>query len=231
MLFSGFQKLTLLDFPGKTAATAFSPGCNFRCPFCHNARLVVPGEGETEHVGEEEILAYMAKRRGLLDGLCLTGGEPTLQADLPDFCRKVKELGLLVKLDTNGFRPDAVRRLIDEKLVDYVAMDVKNSRERYAETAGLPEIDLWPVEESIALLKEGRVDYEFRTTVVSQLHDRESLLSLARWLTGAKAWYLQQFVDSGGCIRQGLTAWPEDALRAFEGELQQIMPTVHLRGI
>ena len=142
MLFSGFQKLTLLDFPGKTAATAFSPGCNFRCPFCHNARLVVPGEGETEHVGEEEILAYMAKRRGLLDGLCLTGGEPTLQADLPNFCRKVKKLGLLVKLDTNGFRPDAVRRLIDEKLVDYVAMDVKNSRERYAETAGLPEIDL-----------------------------------------------------------------------------------------
>ena len=231
MLFSGFQKLTLLDFPGKTAATAFSPGCNFRCPFCHNARLVVPGEGETEHVGEEEILAYMAKRRGLLDGLCLTGGEPTLQADLPDFCRKGKELGLLVKLDTNGFRPDAVRRLIDEKLVDYVAMDVKNSRERYAETAGLPKIDLRPVEESIALLKEGRVDYEFRTTVVSQLHDRESLLSLARWLTGAKAWYLQQFVDSGGCIRQGLMAWPEDALRAFEGELQQIMPAVHLRGV
>ena len=139
--------------------------------------------------------------------------------------------GVLVKLDTNGFRPDAVRRLIDEKLVDYVAMDVKNSRERYAETAGLPEIDLRPVEESIALLKEGRVDYEFRTTVVSQLHDRESLLSLARWLTGAKAWYLQQFVDSGGCIRQGLTAWPEDALRAFEGELQQIMPAVHLRGV
>lgn len=231
MIFSGFQKLTLLDFPGKTAATAFSPGCNFRCPFCHNARLVVPDSGEEERVDEEEILAYMAKRRGLLDGLCLTGGEPTLQADLPDFCRKVKDLGLLVKLDTNGFRPQTVRRLIDAGLVDYVAMDVKNSRERYAETAGLPQIDLQPIEESIALLKEGRVDYEFRTTVVSQLHDRESLRSLARWLTGAKAWYLQQFVDSGGCIRQQLTAWPEDALRAFEGELQQIMPAVHLRGI
>ena len=230
MRFSGFQKLTLLDFPGRAAATAFSPGCNFRCPFCHNARLVLP-DGAEESVAPEEILAYLRRRRGLLDGLCLTGGEPTLQADLPGFCREVKSLGLLVKLDTNGSRPDTVRRLIEAELIDYVAMDVKNGRERYAETAGVPSLDLGPVEESVALLKEGRVDYEFRTTVVSQLHDEAYLVSAAEWLRGAKAWYLQQFVDSGGCIRQGLTAYSEDALRALLKTVQTILPAARLRGV
>ena len=230
MRFSGFQKLTLLDFPGRAAATAFSPGCNFRCPFCHNARLVLP-DGAEESVAPEEILAYLRRRRGLLDGLCLTGGEPTLQADLAGFCREVKSLGLLVKLDTNGSRPDTVRRLIEAGLIDYVAMDVKNGRERYAETAGVPSLDLGPVEESVALLKEGRVDYEFRTTVVSQLHDEASLVSAAEWLRGAKAWYLQQFVDSGGCIRQGLTAYSEDALRALLKTVQTILPSARLRGV
>ena len=171
------------------------------------------------------------RRRGLLDGLCLTGGEPTLQADLAGFCREVKSLGLLVKLDTNGSRPDTVRRLIEAGLIDYVAMDVKNGRERYAETAGVPSLDLGPVEESVALLKEGRVDYEFRTTVVSQLHDEASLVSAAEWLRGAKAWYLQQFVDSGGCIRQGLTAYSEDALRALLKTVQTILPAARLRGV
>ena len=152
-------------------------------------------------------------------------------ADLPGFCREVKSLGLLVKLDTNGSRPDTVRRLIEAELIDYVAMDVKNGRERYAETAGVPSLDLGPVEESVALLKEGRVDYEFRTTVVSQLHDEASLVSAAEWLRGAKAWYLQQFVDSGGCIRQGLTAYSEDALRALLKTVQTILPAARLRGV
>lgn len=230
MHFAGLQKLTLLDYPGKTAATAFTHGCNFRCPFCHNARLVVPHASE-EQISAEEILAYLSKRRGLIDGLCLTGGEPTLQSDLPDFCREAKALGVVVKLDTNGSRPNVVRRLIENRLVDYVAMDVKNSRERYAETAGFRQMDLSAVDESVALLKEGRVDYEFRTTVVSELHSEASLLATAQWLQGAKAWYLQQFVDSGGCIRQGLTAYSESALGALLKTVQSIMPTARLRGV
>ena len=230
MRFSGFQKLTLLDFPGRAAATAFSPGCNFRCPFCHNARLVLP-DGAEESVAPEEILAYLRRRRGLLDGLCLTGGEPTLQADLAGFCREVKSLGLLVKLDTNGSRPDTVRRLIEAGLIDYVAMDVKNGRERYAETAGVPSLDLGPVEESVALLKEGRVDYEFRTTVVREFNDKNSFYGVADLISGAKKYYLQAFKDSGDLIDEtlhGLTREEmEEILPIFDGKVDKI----EIRGI
>lgn len=230
MRFAGFQKLTLLDFPGKTACTAFSPGCNLRCPFCHNASLALCQSGP-EEIPAEEILSYLERRRGLIDGICLTGGEPTLQADLAEFCRQARARGALVKLDTNGTRPQALAELIGQGLVDYVAMDVKNGPSRYAETAGLETMDVSPVRESVALLKKGLVPYEFRTTVVASLHDEASLREAAEWLRGAQRWFLQQFVDSGGCLQSGLSAYSEETLHAFAEKLRPIVPEIFVRGV
>ena len=229
MRLAGFQKLTLLDFPGKAACTVFTPGCNFRCPFCHNAGLA--SSQAVQEVSQEDVFSFLQHRRGLLDGLCLTGGEPTLQEGLAAFCRRVKALSFSLKLDTNGSRPDVLSQLIEEGLVDYVAMDVKNGPSRYAQTAGVPGLDLGPIRESVVLLKQGRVPYEFRTTVVASLHDEASLLEAAEWLRGAQAWFLQQFVDSGGCFLNGLTAYSEEALRALAETVRPIVPSVCVRGI
>jgi len=230
MIISGFQKLTLLDFPGKVACTVFTAGCQFRCPFCHNASLVTHID-PAARMDEQDILAYLQKRKGVLDGVCITGGEPLLQKDLPDFLKNIKALGLPVKLDTNGAEPERLRALIDAGLVDYVAMDVKNSLEHYPETVGIEGFDTAPVEQSIRLLKEGRVDYEFRTTVVSQLHDEDSLLSLAKMLTGVPQWFLQNFVDSGDVIGEGLCAMPEAELRAIAEKAAYFVPNIKIRGI
>lgn len=184
MRIAGLQKLTLLDFPGKTAATVFTPGCNFRCPFCHNAALVT-GEAERDGAAADssalsidELFAFLGKRQGLLDGVCITGGEPLLQPGIDEFCARVHELGFAVKLDTNGSFPGRLRALVEEGLVDYAAMDVKNAPERYAETVGVPAFDLAPVQESLDFLRSGAVPYEVRTTVVRELHTADDLLSL-----------------------------------------------------
>ena len=183
-MISGLQKMTLLDYPGKVACTVFLQGCNFRCPFCHNSDLL--GKDGPETIPVETLMAFLKKRVGLLDAVCITGGEPTLQKDLPDLIRQIKDLGFLVKLDTNGSRPAVLKALAEEKLIDYVAMDIKNCPDRYGETVGMPNMDLGGVEESARYLLEGHVDYEFRTTVADQLHNEADMRAHASCRRGGR---------------------------------------------
>ena len=228
MVIKGFQKTTLLDFPGKVACTVFTGGCNFRCPFCHNASLVT--HIKDENISLDEVLTYINKRKGILDGVCITGGEPLLQHGIEDFCRAVHEAGLLVKLDTNGTQHERLRAILSQGLVDYVAMDVKNSKEEYARTCGLSEFPAG-VEESISLLMSSDVPYEFRTTVVRELHTEQSLIALAEWIRGAQRYFLQAFTDSGDLIEEGLSAYGEDEMRALLAAVKPILPCAELRGI
>jgi len=213
----GLQKMTLLDYPGKIACTVFLGGCNFRCPFCHNSELFM---GKPEKLMEEEaFFAFLKTRKGLLDGVCVSGGEPTLYKDLPAFLAKIKELGFLVKLDTNGYRPEAVKELAEKNLVDYIAMDVKNSPAMYAQTVGLETMDLAPIEETLRFLISGDVDYELRTTLVAQLHTEDSIQDMGAWLGNlvpgkkAKKLFLQSFVDRDTVLFAGLSA-PERGISA-----------------
>lgn len=223
MLIHGLQKMTLLDFPGRVACTVFLGGCDLRCPYCHNAELI---DGSAPAVMDDgELLAFLKKRVGLLDGVAVTGGEPLLR-DIAPLLREVRALGYAVKLDTNGTHPARLRALLDEGLVDYVAMDVKNSLERYAETVGVAGLDLAPIRESAALLMEGRVDYEFRTTVCRELHDDDSIRGVGEFLAGARRLYLQPFADRDTVAFAGFSApdmptlerWAE-ILRGFVGEV------------
>jgi len=226
----GLQKLTLLDYPGKTACTLFFGGCNLRCPFCHNASLVLrPGSCPT--IAQEELFAFLRKRQGLLDGVCITGGEPLLQPELAELLKRIRELGYAVKLDTNGCFPDRLEKLIDQGLVDYVAMDLKNSREEYPATVGIPNFDTAPIAQSIRLLMEERVDYEFRTTVVQGLHTVHSLGAAAFWIDGAKNYFLQNFVDSGDLISPGLTAFTPSEMRHFLNVVKPHVKNAGLRGL
>ena len=231
MLIAGLQKLTLLDFPGKTACTVFTPGCNFRCPFCHNALLVTDIDGGT-FLDEEEFFSFLNKRKGILEGVAITGGEPTLQRELPLFIKRIKDLGFLVKLDTNGTNPEMLEALIEEGLVDRVAMDVKNDPSLYGGTAGLKNFDITGVARSRDLLLEGRCDYEFRTTVVRGLHTKESLKGAARWIEGAKEYWLQQYKDSGNLIDpRGLGAFGEAEMKELLEAVREIIPGAKLRGL
>lgn len=229
MLINGFQKMTLLDFPGKVACTVFLGGCNFRCPFCHNAGLVLGSNPESYK--EEEILSYLEKRKGLLDGVCITGGEPTLRPDLLPFIEKVKALGFAVKLDTNGTNPALLKELLDKELVDYVAMDIKNSFEKYPETCGLDVMELDSIKESIALLIGGKADFEFRTTVVSPLHTAEDIEALAKEISGAEKYFIQNFVDSGELLGGGMTALPRETLDQMLTIARKYIPETQLRGV
>ena len=231
MLISGLQKLTLLDYPGKVACTVFTGGCNFRCPFCHNAPLVLP-ELIGQDTDEERVLSFLRKRQGILDGVAVTGGEPLLHKDMVGFLEKVKALGYKIKLDTNGSFPDRLRELISAGLVDRVAMDIKNAPELYAKTVGLPSLDLAPIERSKELLLRGDVDYEFRTTVVKGLHTGESIIGAAKWIAGAKEYYLQQFKDSGNVIAiEGLGEYNEKEMHALARAAAQYVPSVQVRGV
>ncbi|RDB61966.1 anaerobic ribonucleoside-triphosphate reductase activating protein [Gordonibacter sp. 28C] len=233
MRIAGLQKLTLLDYPEHTAATVFLPGCNFRCPFCHNAALVLDPNDTVGDTPIDEFFALLDKRHGLLDGVCITGGEPLLQPDLVDFCTRIKREGFAVKLDTNGSFPEALRALVETELVDYVAMDVKNAPERYAETVGVPGFDAAPIRESIDYLLSGAVPYEFRTTVVRELHEPADLVALSRWIAGASAWHLQSFVDADTVLAGAgtLHAYAPAELEALLPELQQAVPNTRLRGV
>lgn len=231
MLISGLQKLTLLDYPGHVACTVFTGGCNFRCPFCHNAPLVLP-ELIGQDTDEEQVLSFLRKRQGILDGVAVTGGEPLLHKDMVGFLEKVKALGYKIKLDTNGSFPDRLRELISAGLVDRVAMDIKNAPELYAKTVGLPSLDLAPIERSKELLLRGDVDYEFRTTVVKGLHTGESIIGAAKWIAGAKEYYLQQFKDSGNVIAiEGLGEYSEKEMHALARAAAQYVPSVQVRGV
>ena len=226
----GLQKLAMVDYPGKLAATVFTGGCDLRCPFCHNA-LLVTRLAETPEIPVQEVLDFLSSRKGLLDGVVLTGGEPLLQPDAADFLRKVREMGFSVKLDTNGCHPAALADILDRRLVDYVAMDVKNSRARYAETVGVRGFDLSPVEESVRLLRESGVDCEFRTTLVRELHRPEDLDDIAVWLEGAPKYFLQNFVDSGNLIGRGYHGFSAAELHAFAARMAPHFGAAAVRGV
>ncbi|MBE5789805.1 MAG: anaerobic ribonucleoside-triphosphate reductase activating protein [Clostridiales bacterium] len=229
MIIHGLQKMTLLDFPGRVACTVFLGGCDMRCPFCHNAELI-DGSAPAA-LDEQELLRFLGRRKGLLDGVAITGGEPLLRSDLAPLLREIRNLGYAVKLDTNGTHPDRLKALLDEGLVDYAAMDIKNSPERYAETAGVPGLDLAPIRESARLLMTGETDYEFRTTVVDELHDEESFRGIGAWLHGAKRFFLQQFTDRDTVPFGGLHAPSGEKMRQYARILQADVQEVSLRGV
>lgn len=226
MNIAGLQKTTLLDYPGRVACTIFLNGCNFRCPFCQNAEIL-DGRGG-EHIPEEELYAFLEKRRGILDGACVSGGEPLLGDIAPLLCR-LKELEYAVKIDTNGSFPEKLKALYAEGLIDFVAMDIKNSPQKYAKTAGAA-VDMKKIEESAAFLMESGVGYEFRTTVVRELHGGEDFVRIGQWLRGAKAYFLQTFRDGETVLRPGLTPPAEGEMQAFLRIVQPFIPAAKIRG-
>ena len=223
----GYQKLTLLDFPGRVACTVFTGGCNLRCPFCHNAGLVRTPFSSVN--SEEELLSYLASRRGLLDGVCVTGGEPLLQPDLPAFLKAVRDMGYAIKLDTNGSLPDKLADLLATGLVDYVAMDVKSSPAGYAAATGR-EGDFFPFMQSIRLLEESTLPHEFRTTVVKGIHTATEIEALAKLLQGTARYFLQPFRDSGNLLGHGCSAFSEAEMSAFLDIAKKYIPAAELRG-
>ena len=225
----GLQKLSMVDYPGKIAATVFTGGCNLRCPFCHNA-LLVTRLAESPKLDTGDVLKFLKGRAGLLDGVVLSGGEPLLQKDAADFLRQVKDFGFCVKLDTNGCFPEALAQILEEGLVDYVAMDIKNTPEKYAQTVGIPDFDLGPIRESIAALKGSGVDYEYRTTVVKELHTPEDIVSIGEWLHGAPNYFLQNFEDSGNLIGVGMHGFSEDEIRKMADSALPYFGNVGVRG-
>lgn len=232
MKISGIQKLTLLDYPGTVACTLFTAGCNFRCPFCHNAALVLPEQIEDGSLDEDEVLDFLKKRQGILDGVAITGGEPMLHRDLPELLSKIKALGYKIKLDTNGSNPEMLKEVIERRLIDRVAMDIKNSPEAYGETIGVENFDLAPIERSKDMLLCGDMDYEFRTTVVKGIHTEESLIEAAKWIKGAKEYYLQQFKDSGNLIMpDGLSAYDEKEMHTLAELVREHVPAAEVRGV
>ena len=230
MKIHGLQKMTLLDFPGKVACTVFLGGCDLRCPFCHNAELI---DGTAPAVmDEEELLAFLKKRQGLLEGVAVTGGEPLLRGtELVSLAEKIRDLGYPLKLDTNGTHPERLARLTEAGLVSYVAMDIKNSPERYAETSGLEKMDLGPVRESVSLLMGGKTEYEFRTTTVAELHNEDSFRKIGEWLRGAKRYYLQKFTDRDTVPFEGFHAPADGEMRRYLEIVRKDVPAAELRGV
>jgi pyruvate formate lyase activating enzyme len=227
MKLGGLQKMTLLDFPGRVACTVFTVGCNFRCPFCHNSSLVV--SPEVPELRQDDFFAFLRKRQGLLDGVAITGGEPLLHPDLPELLRKIRALGYAVKLDTNGAFPDRLAAVLEEGLADYVAMDVKNAREKYEQTAGVRGI-LPQIERSVSILMGGKTAFECRTTLVDELHEPEDFESISRWIGGDEPYFIQGFVDSGDILAGGMhAASPEKAKACLEAALP-FLPKARLRG-
>lgn len=229
MIIHGLQKMTLLDFPGQVACTVFLGGCEFRCPFCHNADLLdmsAPGI-----MNDDELLEFLKKRKGLLDGVAFTGGEPLLRKDLPELLVRVRDIGYKIKVDTNGDHPDLLKEIVQAGLADYIAMDVKNSPARYAETIGRETFDTAPVDESIQFLLSGQVRYEFRTTVVKQFHDEASFEAIAQWIDGADRYELQGFVDRDTVPFAGLEACSREEMEHFADIVRPHVKTVELRGV
>ena len=229
MKIHGLQKMTLLDFPGKVACTVFLGGCDFVCPFCHNADLLDMAAPAV--MDDEELLKFLEGRKGLLEGVAITGGEPLMRSDLRELIEKIRDLGFAVKLDTNGNHPEKLKELVNAGLIDYVAMDVKNSPARYAETVGFETFDTGKIDESIRFLLEGHVDYEFRTTVVAQFHDMTSFEEIAEWISGAKYYVLQGFVDRETVPFAGLSACSREEMEAFADIVRETVDKVDIRGV
>ena len=221
--------MTLLDFPGKVACTVFLGGCEFRCPYCHNSELLDINAPALMDV--TEFFRFLERRQGLLDGVAITGGEPLLRKDIVEFIKRIREMGFLVKLDTNGNHPDKLGEILDSGLVEYVAMDVKNSKERYGETIGLPQFDIRRVDESIQILLSGKVEYEFRTTVVKEFHDAASFEGIAEWIKGAENYYLQGFVDRETVMYSGLGAYSKEEMEEFQSIVEPHVKRIEIRGL
>lgn len=228
MNIQGLQKTTLLDFPGHVAATIFTGGCNFRCPFCHNSDLIVPSKASV--FSKEEILRFLKKRAGILEGVVITGGEPTLQSDLPAFIEQVRQLGYKIKLDTNGYQPGVLKSLCNDGLIDYVAMDIKTCKERYPFVAGIPSINLESIEESVEFLKAGTVPFEFRTTVVRELHCAEDFEKIGSWIQGAPLYFLQNFMDSDHVLNRSFSPCSKEELLSFLEIVRPYVGKADIRG-
>ena len=230
MVIKGLQKLTLLDFPGHTACTVFTAGCNFRCGFCHNALLVTDIDDGV--IAEDEFFEFLRSRKGILDGVAITGGEPLLQKGIVEFMRKIKAEGFEIKLDHNGTMPELLKTIIDEGLVDYVAVDIKNSPEKYAVTAGLPDFDIAPIKRTVDLLINGSVDYEFRTTVTKELFEREDFEKIGKFIKGAKRYFIQQFKDSGNLIEKDFfSPCDKETLVLYAKAVEPFVEKVEIRGV
>lgn len=230
MRIDGLQKMTLLDFPGKVACTVFTGGCNFCCPFCHNALLVTELPQKPDYT-VDEILGFLKKRQGLLDGVAITGGEPLMNPDIDSFIKEIRKLGYSVKLDTNGSFPERLEKIVNDGLIDYVAMDIKNCKKKYAETVGLSSFDLSKVERSVDFLKNGSVDYEFRTTVVREFHTVDDIRKAAEWISGAKRYFLQNFVDSGNLIDPSVGGVAKKTMFRMKEAAADFVPQTEIRGI
>ena len=224
--------MTLLDFPQHVASVVFTGGCDLRCPFCHNSPLVTAID-PAEKYNTEDVLKYLSSRKKLLDGVAISGGEPLLQVDIAGFIKKIKEMGFKVKLDTNGSFPDKLGELVEEKLVDYIAVDIKNCREKYPQTVGVPSYDLKNLDRSMEILKNGGIDYEYRTTVVKQLHTVEDVIKIGEWIKGAPHYFLQNFADSGRLINEnaGYTAHDKETLLRMKAAVSPFVEDVQIRGI
>lgn len=229
MQIHGFNKTTLLDYPGLVACTIFTGSCNFRCPFCQNSDLVLDPSSQPV-IPEEEVLSHLERRKGITKGICVTGGEPTLQKDLPEFLKKIKEKNLLVKLDTNGYRPEVLKKVVEEGLVDYVAMDVKSSLSGYSKAAG-SDVEVSLIKESIDFIKHSSIDYEFRTTVTRELHNKETFSEIANLLDGAKKYFLQGYKESERVLVPGMSAYSYEELEAFLPLFTGKIETVGIRGL
>ena len=223
----GLQKLTLLDYPGKMAATVFTGKCNMRCPFCHNPDLVL---NNAEEYSLDKFYKFLSTRKSTLEGICITGGEPMVNEKIGDFISEIKAMGYLVKLDTNGTFPDRLEKIIDQ--IDYIAIDIKNSPEKYAKTAGLENFDISCVKQSIAIVMRKAQDYEFRTTVVKGLHEVKDIEECAKLIEGAKRYYLQKFIDSGHLLGQEkYSAWDDGTMRAMQKVALKHVQSCELRGV
>ena len=229
MLIHGLQKMTLLDYPGYVACTVFLNGCDFRCPYCHNFELV---DGTAQALmNDDEFFAFLGKRKGLLDGVCISGGEPLLHKDIEDFIRKIREMGYRVKLDTNGYHPDMLKKLIDDGLLDYIAMDIKNSFPKYAVTTGAPNIDTSIIKKSISIIMNSGVDYEFRTTVAGGLHQADDFEQIGAMIPDAKAYYLQQFTMRDTVPDRGLYSPSAEEMDTFLKIVKKHVDSAQLRGV
>lgn len=226
----GLQKMTLLDFPGTVACTVFTGGCNLKCPFCHNA-LLVTRLNESEPIDEELIISFLNNRVGILDGVCITGGEPLMNPQILDFIEKIKFLGFKVKLDTNGFYPDLLERIIDSNLIDYIAMDIKNSPSLYSMTTGVDNLNIDFALKSVSLIMSHNIDYEFRTTVVKNFHTKDSISEASQLIKGAKRYFLQNFVDSGDLIGSSMTGYSKEELNILLAAAREYVPNAQIRGI
>ncbi len=226
----GLQKTTLLDFPGHVASTLFLGKCNFRCPYCQNSSLLDPKNLPPAYT-EEDVYTHLHKRKGILEGVCITGGEPTLTKELKSFIQTIKEMGYHVKLDTNGSNPSMLSELLEEGLLDMVAMDIKNSLAHYGITIGIPQYNTKPVEESVELLKKSGIPYEFRTTLVKELHCKEDLLAISQWLEGPSAYFLQNYEDSSDVLVKGLHGFTTHELQELLLIVKPLVPNVSLRGV